>query len=418
MTGDKENMAIYTNYGRYLKAKMFKQMLSDICETYMLFGTGDCSWDKSEEIPIAPYNTSIISDSSVDNNQFFDSHVNQYFIECSNDGSVIDQSTIGTIQTINDGAVEIDSGLMNAAKDHLPPFPCIWQHYNYDDPEDNVLISVEDGAPGDQFVVTKDNYHEFLITSSDNVSYTWYRSGESTIGTSLAITTRSSKAAQCFSELVLRGKSALHHLNYIKTDAAQPCVAVGLLGAVKCSIDFVKDIGIEGDTTYSGKVNQFFYGDRYWEIVSPNEILDKDKDLLPTHLIITATVNPRNLYEILKIDQNITPRQIAIYFREKRKDSENKSIDGKTFYRVSENLFNFGQYRIGENGVLKDEDTIDDPHGEILNFNPAYSYIDETTQETIQCDSGEFKFILTDYIKGSIRADGHAVERFGYVIGF
>lgn len=390
-------MAIYTNYGRYLKAREFKEILSgENNETYMLFGIGNHLWDGESEIPIAPYNTTIITE-NIENtvNQFSDYNVNQYFMKSSE-----------VIQTMLNGA-PLEESAADIIKDYLPPFPCVWQ--NYDD--NDILISQDDGAPRD---IARNEYHLYYIQSNDD-SYDWYKieDGDSdSIGTSIAITEM--PQAQHFSELVLRGNALKHNEFYLKNSVA-PCVPVGLLGAVKCNIDFVKDIGTDEDNQYSGKSNQFFYGDRYWEIVSPDEKLtgDPSKDVLPHHLIITSTINPRNMQEVLKLDQNIVPRQIAIYTR-KKKIVDGSVKDGATFYRVHQNLFNFGQY---EQSDFKD--VLPNECGEILNFSPAYYTTSGDDKVLHQGNIDDrFNLLLVDYIKGSARADKHAIDRFGYVIGF
>lgn len=396
-------MAIYTNYGRYLKAREFKEILSGKdTEAYMLFGIGNHLWDSKSEIPIAPYNTSIIAEEpSIHSmsNQFYDKNINQYFIKETE-----------TIRTVFDGTPEGD--LSTIVKDYVPPFPCIWQHYtdNESNPVNDVLISTEDGAPVDIF---RDEYHLYYIKTNGE-RYDWYKIGSSSnpisgsAGTS-AITDM--PQAQYFSELVLRGDALTHNALYLN-DGVAPQVPVGLLGAIKCSVDFVKDIGTEEDNQYVGKASQFFYGDRYWEIVSPDEKFSSDdQDVLPHHLIITSTINPRSLHETLKLDQNIIPRQIAIFFR-KKKDGK----DGAPVYKVYKNLFNFGQY---EQEDFKNTESLPAGHGEILNFVPAY-YTTVDGNRVLHHGNIEdrFNLLLVDYIKGSVRADNHAIDRFGYVVGF
>lgn len=391
-------MAIYTNYGRYLKAREFKEILDgENNETYMLFGIGNHLWDSQSEIPIAPYNTSIITDNTVTNNQFDDQHVNQYFMK----GNSVNQ-------TLASGAPQHGS-LAEISAEYLPPFPCVWQLYN----ENDVLISQDDGAPLEDGI-KRDQFHRFYITSNGD-TYTWYKIGDDNasvadIGTTGPITKM--PAAQYFSELVLRGNALEHNKLYLN-DNTKACVPVGLLGAVRCTVDFVRDIGTDEDGNYRGLSRQFFYGDRYWEIISPDEKLGQG-NILPHHLIITSTINPRNMQEVLKLDQNIIPRQIAIYTR-KKKIVGSDIKDGKTFYRVHQNLFNFGQY---EQTDFKPENQRPS-NGEILNFAPAYYTGDDDDRILHQGDIDDrFNLLLVDYIKGSVRADKHAIDRFGYVIGF
>ena len=82
-------MAIYTNYGRFLKAKYFKENLENHNETYMVLGMGDPDWDSNRlSLPIAPYNSSITDRSnllpifidSAEENQFFDNRLAMYFL--------------------------------------------------------------------------------------------------------------------------------------------------------------------------------------------------------------------------------------------------------------------------------------------------------------------------------------------------
>lgn len=393
-------MAIYTNYGRYLKAREFKEILDgENNETYMLFGIGNHLWDSQSEIPLAPYNTSIITDDTVTNNQFYDDRVNQYFIKEDE-----------TEQTLRNGLPLSDelpnNSLAEISAEYLPPFPCVWQHYD----ENDVLISQDDGAPKD---IRRDQFHRFYIVSNGD-TYTWYKIGDDNASVTDIGTTGpliQMPAAQYFSELVLRGRALKHNALYLKS-GIKACVPVGLLGAVRCTVDFVKDIGTDEDGNYRGLSRQFFYGDRYWEIVSPDEKLGQD-NVLPHHLIITSTINPRNMQEVLKLDQNIIPRQIAIYTR-KKKIVEGSVKDGKAFYRVHQNLFNFGQY---EQSNFKD--TLPDECGEILNFAPAYYTTSGDDKILHQGNIDDrFNLLLVDYIKGSVRADKHAIDRFGYVIGF
>lgn len=391
-------MAIYTNYGRYLKAREFKEILDgENNETYMLFGIGNHLWDSQSEIPLAPYNTDIITDNTAANNQFDDRHVNQYFIK---EDSVNQILTNGTPQV---------GSLAEISAEYLPPFPCVWQHYD----ENDALISRDEGVTED---ITRDQFHLYYVQPSiETETFNWYRiNNESNTAELIRSATGSiiqMPAAQYFSELVLRGRALKHNSLYLKS-GIKACVPVGLLGAVRCTVDFVKDIGTDEDGNYRGLSRQFFYGDRYWEIVSPDEKLGQD-NVLPHHLIITATINPRNMQEVLKLDQNIIPRQIAIYTR-KKKTVEGNVKDGKAFYRVHQNLFNFGQY---EQSNFKD--TLPDECGEILNFAPAY-YTTEGDDKILHQGNidDRFNLLLVDYIKGSVRADKHAIDRFGYVIGF
>ena len=266
-----------------------------------------------------------------------------------------------------------------------------------------------------------------------------------------------------FAELYLRGMAIEN--NWITTP--------GLLGALKCKVEFVKDIGAS-ETNYTGGLNQFYYGDRYWEVVpdadlayysefekehgldSNEQLKDKVNFNYPTHLLISTLVNPGYLMQDLNFDQHLCARQIAICTSPKMTNAENKPIEGPTYYRANEHVFNFGQYvavksgsddsiyyRIPDNTVsvyntdafnINDNENLigsNDVPGnqfdmggdEVLDFTLPYKFNDQgtilypTEADLSTCGARKFNFILHDYILGN-RRDAHSADRIGYVIGF
>jgi hypothetical protein len=382
-------MAIYNQYGRFIKAKLFKEMLESSGDTYMVFGIGDSFWDdpnSGQPIPVAPYNTTCMSESS---GQFLDQNANQYFIDPNAEGD-----NPHMIQTVG-GGTPLPYTFIERCKNLIPPFPCIWKYGEADSDDDKHLIYIGDGEPA---YVTQSKYEQYYI-KSDGRLYKYDESDD--LGAiDLSDSNQPEWAAQYYSELRLRGYAIENFGSGYKTP-------VGLLGAVKCSISYVKDIGND----YTGNANQFWYGDRYWEIVDPQEsdldnyINNPDEtggkvgqDVYPHYLLITATVNPRQLCSDLNIDQKIIPRQIAIYTR-KHDGNPDSRLDGKISFSVADYKFNFGQ--MSESDV--DSDT--------LNFTFPCNV------NGVQYPDGDFKFVLSDYVRGTNR-NLHSVSRFGYVIGF
>lgn len=378
-------MAIYTNYGRFLKAKLFKEMLQEQGDTYMLLGLGNPKWDVSDsgqQIPIAPYNTSIISHGSLSDNQFYDDHLCAAFTYLNDGVSAVENSLLNS----NIDSTTTSGSYLDKCKKLNPPFPCFW---NYGEP-----ITINDTT------IPSTNYgSHYIIKNGTN----YILKNSSIIDQPVTIPSIDKIDAQYFAELYLRGKAL--ELDGVKAP-------VGLLGAVKCSIDFVKDIG-STDDNYEGLANQFWYGDRYWEIVNPDESdLDNyisddivSQDIYPHHLVFTATLNPRTLCSELAIDKCIVPRQIMICTR--KKPDSSTGIQNLNKYRAYENYFNFGQYTESDWNAISDDEnkklcfTLPCTAGEANNVFP----------------SGDFKIILNDYIRGQVRND-HSVDRFGYVIGF
>lgn len=431
-------MAIYTNYGRYLKAKHFKEMLNNQGETYMLFGIGNPQWDASEnpqEIPIAGYDTEILSAAE---NQFTDMDANLYFSNKENIYTALKNGTINTEQNITN----LDQYMYNCRR-LIPPFPVIYTNIS-----DAIVISSDDGEN-----VLQSTYQNYYIVRDDETAqYFLYKIGDDTRHV-ISIPTENSLARQYFSEMFIRGKVLTEHSDWK--------IPVGLLGAVKCNVEFVKDIGGEEDNKYTGGINQFWYGDRYWQTVNPdeNDIIgdangyietdenpELNQDIYPHHLIFTATVNPRVLFGELKIDQYLVPRQIAIFTRPKKPkqiknitetiegetveykatpcyERENGTVEinyeeGKSYYRASEYLFNFGQY--SESDITNM--SLNDTSLKILNFTlRSNCNVKNNAAITNSIDyitpNGDFKFLLNDYIRGQVR-ENHSVDRFGYVVGF
>lgn len=360
-------MAIYTEYGRYLKAKKFKDSVEATNSgMYMLLGLGDPRWDydANHTMPIAPYNTSVVENPG----QFSDSRVSLKFL----------QNTSATATTIglSNGRIT-DNTYIGKCKDIVPPFPGTWS--------DTV------GSMSLFNDIDSNNFADHYITKT---SSSYCIDGGATV-TLPPNSTDNIIKRQYFAEMYLRGQ---------RPEIKNP---VGLLGAVKCTVSYVVDIGSSG-SAYKGHEDQFWYGDRFWQIVTVNEhdvesntdLLNNRKIQYPHHLLFTAIINPRDLCDVLEIDQCIAPMQVALYMKT---DTTKLSMP---HYRVGEYIFNFGQYSVTDINGLSEGD-----RGKMLNF-------------TLPCTVGgnkypdpQFEFVLNDYIKGSPRQQ-HMVDRIGYIIGF
>lgn len=415
-------MAIYTQYGRYLKAKQFKEMLEDKYEAYMLFGLGNPKWTDSNEnqpMPFGPHNTNILLYETDTTNQFYDANVQQYFT----DGDTAEQF-VSYSKPITEYARKV--------AELSPVFPAIW--YKYEIPTDPEIP-----LPTDMFTISNDvnidlmKYQNYYIQSGGDG---FHLKDITTPTLDNKVNIPSTPIAKMyFAELYLRGLAIENHI----------MAPVGLLGAIKCNLSLVRDLGID-ESKYTGLQSQFWYGDRYWEIVNPNDtsledyIKYKDEsgnlstsgvaEYYPTHLLFTSMINPRNLCDNLNIDNCIAPQQLAIYIRKKHYNTDiNAYESGKPYYRVDgNNIFNFGQYTAES---IKDYNieyiqaarayqlsNKDKPLNEkyIFNFtlpdkNHKYNYDDP------KLNDGEFKLLLHDYIKGQIR-ESHSIEKIGYIVGF
>ena len=416
-------MAIYTNYGRFLKAKYFKENLENNNDTYMVLGMGDPDWDSNRlSLPIAPYNSSITNRSgllqdftdSAEVNQFFDNRLAMYFVAKS-------------------GFVENPLSKYNTI---LPKFPCLWK---YDETPEEPGILIVGGTPK---ISNKDNYYKYYIKKDGN-DYKLCEittDGEHELEVISYNSINDDVSREYFAELYLRGMAIEN--NWI--------TAPGLLGAIKCKIEFVKDIGAS-ETNYTGDLDQFYYGDRYWEVVhdadlayysdfekkhgldSNNQLKDKVNFNYPTHLLISTLVNPGYLMQDLNFDQHLCARQIAICTSPKVPVTE-----GLTYYRAGDYIFNFGQYvaeKSGDSISYKIPNTTDVynpipftesvslPENKVLDFTLPYKFNDAgtilypTEADLSTSAARKFNFILHDYILGN-RRDAHSADRIGYVIGF
>ena len=421
-------MAIYTQYGRYLKAKQFKEMLEDKYEAYMLFGLGNPKWTDSNEnqpMPFGPHNTNILLYETSTANQFYDANVQQYFT----DGDITEQFVSYS---------KPNTEYARKVAELLPVFPAIW--YKHPVP------TKEDDPTSDMFTISHDiNNDDVNIDLMKYQNYYIQSGGDGFHLKDITTPTLDNKvnipstpiAKMYFAELYLRGLAIENHI----------MAPVGLLGAIKCNLSLVRDLGVD-ESKYTGLQSQFWYGDRYWEIVNPNDtsledyIKYKDEsgnlstsgvaEYYPTHLLFTSMINPRNLCDDLNIDNCIAPQQLAIYIRKKHYNTDTNAYEnGKPYYRVDgNNIFNFGQYTADS---IKDYNieynsaarayklsNVDNnkPLNEkyILNFtlpdeNHKYNYDDPSLND------GEFKLLLHDYIKGQIR-ENHSIEKIGYIVGF
>ena len=420
-------MAIYTQYGRYLKAKQFKEMLEDKYEAYMLFGLGNPKWTDSNEnqpMPFGPHNTNILLYETSTANQFYDANVQQYFTDVNTAEQFVSYS-----KPITEYARKV--------AELLPVFPAIWYKHpvptNEDDPTSD-MFTISNGT-NDDVNIDLMKYQNYYIQSGGDG---FHLKDVTNPALDNKVSIPSTPIAKMyFAELYLRGLAIENHI----------MAPVGLLGAIKCNLSLVRDLGID-ESKYTGLQSQFWYGDRYWEIVNPNDtsledyIKYKDEsgnlstsgiaEYYPTHLLFTSMINPRNLCDDLNIDNCIAPQQLAIYIRKKHYNTDiNAYENGKPYYRVDgNNIFNFGQYTadsIKDYNISYDQvarayklANIDNTkplaNKYIFNFtlpdeNHKYNYDDP------KLNDGEFKLLLHDYIKGQIR-ENHSIEKIGYIVGF
>ncbi len=375
-------MAIYTNYGRYIKAKEFKNSIDIQGDTYLLLGIGNPLWDSTTDdtvakMPTAPYNTSVMTQSDADTNQFYDPSCNQVFL--NKEGA-----TLNKIETVVD-STPISSTYMSAVKNVIAPFPCTWGG------SDTIYESTSNTGQS----ISLDDYALYYLDSNSYMCK-YENGGNISQWSSVEVMPTGDEPKhimyrQVYADLYLRGKA-------IEAGIKHPS---GLLGAVKCTVNFVKDIGSD-DSVYTGAVNQIWYGDRFWEIINgdpleKDTVTEADYEDLPHHLLFNATINPMQLCSELKIDQNIVPRHISICVKHSDTESAN-------YYPVNEtNVFNFGQYTAAELENLTGKT--------ILNFTAPVTVGDNVYS------NGDFKLILNDYIRGGIR-DVHSVDRIGYIVGF
>lgn len=406
-------MAIYTQYGRYLKAKQCKEMLEYKYEAYMLFGLGNPKWiDNNEDqpMPFGPHNTNILLYENSTANQFYDDKVQQWFTDNNTPEQFVSYS-----KPMTEYARKI--------AELLPVFPAIWYKDKPGEQNQNPtdMFAINNGVNIDLM-----KYQNYYIQKGDDG---FHLKDITNTGVNNMINIPSMPMAKMyFAELYLRGLA-------IKNNIKAP---VGLLGAAKCSLSLVRDLGID-DSKYTGLQNQFWYGDRYWEIVNPNDnalesyIKYKDgegssstsgvAEYYPTHLLFTSMINPRNLCDDLNVDNCIAPQQLAIYIRKKHYNTDISAYEnGSPYYRVDENnIFNFGQYNADDIGTLTYSPSTRSYNSDMLgksvfNFtlpdkNHIYEYSDPNMKD------GEFKLLLHDYIKGQMR-ENHSIERTGYIIGF
>ena len=418
-------MAIYTQYGRYLKAKQFKEMLEDKYEAYMLFGLGNPKWIDSNEnqpMPFGPHNTNILLYGTSTKNQFYDANVQQYFTDGDTTAQFVSYS-----KPITEYARKV--------AELLPVFPAIWYKHpvptKEDDPTSD-MFTISHDVNNDDINIDLMQYQKYYIKHNGGNFLLHKIGGTSDINVTIPSTPI---AKMYFAELYLRGLAIENHI----------MAPVGLLGAIKCNLSLVRDLGVD-ESKYTGLQSQFWYGDRYWEIVNPNDtsledyIKYKDEsgndstsgvaEYYPTHLLFTSMINPRNLCDDLNIDNCIAPQQLAIYIRKKHYNTDTNAYEnGKPYYRVDgNNIFNFGQYTADS---IKDYNIKYDPaarayklsnEGKLLNSkyifnftlpdkNHKYNYDDP------KLNDGEFKLLLHDYIKGQIR-ENHSIEKIGYIVGF
>lgn len=369
-------MAIYTQYGRYIKAKLFKETLQTNNHVYMAYGIGCPYWDTYKsgsnkdteqiQMPVAPYNETVKS-----------------LLDSSNPNMFYDNNSYQTIAPDNNS--EVYALTHDDANSLNPKFPCLWKN------DTNVeVLKFIDGTS----LMLNDNYKDVYV-GSDNVCHKYLNNA--IIG-SINPNDLTKQQMQFYAELRLRG---IAH----SVGRKHP---LGLIGMTKCDVSLVRDIGSD----YTGSIDEFWYGDRYWKIVRPSDDISIDGEY-PHHVLISSTINPGALASDLNLERWLSPRQIAIYTLPKT------PVTPKAEFRISECIFNVGQYTDEELLSMISANNIS-PDNIVQLVTPFTAGSNEhygTLQEFKNVVHNRFSLLLHDYVKG-FEKDDHSVERFGYVIGF
>lgn len=272
-------MAIYTQYGRYTKAKLFKESVNSGGGVYFAFGIGNPDWDSAGVIS-APYDEKCTFSLGT----YFDNQKSRYYKDSSN------------------VVKPLYASLATNASTKVPLFPVI---YN------NATFQFEIASGAGYVGVT--SYKDAYITKTGSEYILHYQGNDTSI--KIPSATYNPKEFVYFCELFIRG-----------TARADNCF--GLLGMVKGDACLVKDIG----NSSTGAINEFYYGDRYWKVVDDS---DADSEM-PCHVLLSASIEPKMLCDDAEVDLGMIARQVAIYHK---KTSALSSV----VYKPKDYVFDFGQ---------------------------------------------------------------------------
>lgn len=193
---------------------------------------------------------------------------------------------------------------------------------------------------------------------------------------------------------------------------------IGLMSFIQGTARFVEPLPQEDadnlDATSS--VSAFKYGSHYWRIVSDSEV---NKDRLPHHILLTVSVFPNELAESSLVERMLPVRQVSVFkFPDCISDQipELEQQPTSRLYRVLRR----DKFQIIRSSVDLSTLTIDtsgswDSRKIYLPFNCADPMDPNQTSGTGV--RGSIEMLINDFMTAR-RRDVQQTDRYGYIIGF
>ena len=367
-------MGIYTDYGRFVKAKQFKKYCESEGGIWFLFSMGSPRWDVSYQDSNLNYRPDVPTSAPTAFTSLY------RWFSSYKEGDLLPQE-----YSLLDRSFII--------QDDLTPVSPI--------PTDQDLKDDAETVPSDDYAPSISKY---IPTGQNIQSYLWDQSYIETpidqyqspfippVPVSYSIDWMD-KLTEClshyndFSNLPDPSPEEYEVYAYAKHfQEGSAAVPLGFLAMKKASVYYVEPVE-DPDTEEGLKI--FKYGSHYWRIVPLSEI---SPTKLPHHLLITVNVFPNDLNLSTVVEQELLVRQLTV-----AKLPVLSDLDGRTLLRRSDIVFSYDGF-FTVLGRVK------------IPF--------LCTETSVQSDSPDtMEILINDFFTGRKR-DVQQTDRYGYIIGF
>lgn len=405
-------MGIYTDYGRFVKARQFKDWCNAGAGIWFGFGIGSPTWDKivtdtngNGRPNVPPSSPNLYSPlyrwfSSVRSEE---TGTADYVLK-PQEMSLLDRSYWGTTQDLypddqtvkNEAATNPDENYSPLVEFFSEPhtlLSCDFEiPYLPNDDEYRILFPQVPAFPlsyGNDWADLADNFPSSFDPSNEPTDPEQYESF-----------------------------AYNYHLNYSKTNLSDNKFGapVGLLAFIQGSAHFVEPIEEEEPSSSSSIENlrKFKYGNHYWRIVQDNGLEDPDGDRkLPHHILLTVSVFPNELAQSSLVERELPVRQVSVF---KFPDTMVSSLglDQTPLPRSSQIIrrdkINMVYSKLDSENLTPSNNSGD---SSVKNI-PFHGF---TPLDPNNSTSPTIEMIINDFMTARKR-DVQQTDRYGYIIGF
>lgn len=392
-------MGIYSDYGRFMKAREFKNWCNSGAGIWFAFSTGASCWDETgvDGTKTRPFVPPSSPAAYTPLYRWFESYKGSALME--QEMALLDRSQGSTLNP----PTWPDNTYMENNKDSFPDDDYSPAYCFYDDTAPFIKVELWDG-----------NITKWYPSSHIPVFSVGYKGEWGSYCSAYHTSPFSPDAPEPTNESEYDAYAHKYHI-YMGLNKSRGGMPLGLLSMIQGSAHFVELVE-EADST-SDPLNNlriFKYGSHYWRIVQDSQV---DENKLPHFVLLTVSVFPNELALSSLVEQMLPVRQVCVFkFPDYLKDV--LGLDQSTVPRSSQVL-----RRENINIVTVDptthESSQESTDSSVINipFN-CVNPIDPNNSGSSSYTGNETAELLINDFMTARKRDVQQTDRYGYIIGF